>query len=160
MEMDMPTLKRSRFFQAPLIAALALAAACGGGENQPAPAATEAPAAAPAAAPGGTGPAAAGNVIEVQMITTDGGASGRFEPAQITARQGDVIRIINDGGGVHNLAFAANKNPSGAALPPSSPFLAGAGQTADVPVTMGAGSYNFECTPHAMMGMVGTLTVN
>ncbi len=154
-------LKRSFFLRVPVIGALALTVACGGADDQRAGTTEVATAAQTAQAPASTSPAAsAGEVIEVRMVTTQGGASGEFQPAQITAKQGDVIRIINDGGTVHNMAFPAGKNPSGAALPPASPFLTGAGETADIAVTMGPGSYNFECTPHAMMGMVGTLTVN
>jgi plastocyanin len=38
-------------------------------------------------------------------------------------------------------------------------MLATPGQSIDVPVTMGVGEYTFQCDPHAMMGMKGTLTV-
>jgi plastocyanin len=148
----------------PLVGLLAFAAACGGekktDETQAAPAgdaaaapAAEAPAAAPAAAPATTG-----KTIEVKMITTNGGASGKFEPENVEAKVGDVIHFTTDGVTQHNVDFVAADNPSGAQLPAASPYLS-AGGTYDVPVTMAAGTYKFQCDPHAAMGMKGTLTV-
>jgi plastocyanin len=144
----------------PLVGLLAFAAACGGdkktdqsaapaGNNEATPAATTIPAA-PAAA--------AGKTIEVKMVTINGGASGKFEPAEITAKQGDVLHFVTDGVTQHNVDFIATDNPAGAQLPPPSPYLA-AGQTHDVPITMAPGTYHFQCDPHAPMGMKGTLTV-
>lgn len=142
---------------------LVLLAACGGGE----PAAeTETPAAEPAATPAAEAPAATpaaapatGNVIEVRMVTTNGGASGVYEPAQVTAKVGDVIRFINDGGAAHNASFPADKNPGKTGLPAAGPLLVQAGATYDVPVTFAPGDYTFQCDPHVAMGMVGQLTV-
>jgi plastocyanin len=150
------------FVKLPLVAVFALAAACGGdqpAQDTAAPAApplaeTPAPAADPAA------PATDGEIIEVRMLTTQGGASGVFEPAQINARPGDVIRFIQaDGQAAHNVSFPAARNPGGAQLPPASRYTTQAGETIDIPVTMGAGSYFFQCDPHATTGMTGTLTV-
>lgn len=142
----------------PALGLVLLAAACGGkdagSEQAPAegtaPAATEQPAA-PAAAQG--------QVIEVKMVTTQGGASGVFEPAEVNAKKGDIIRFTTDGAAAHNASFPAGENPAGATLPAAGPYLTTAGATYDVPVTMDPGSYTFVCDPHAAMGMKGKLTV-
>ncbi|MDQ3389102.1 MAG: plastocyanin/azurin family copper-binding protein [Gemmatimonadota bacterium] len=158
----MSTFKRRYFTLLPAVAVLGLASACGGGE-EPAPDAgeTAAPTAAPAspATAPTTGASTTGNVIEVVMTTTDAGASGTFEPATITARKGDVIRFVAEGGAAHNVSFPQADNPGKAGLPAPSPYITTAGQTWELPVTMNAGSYNFQCDPHAMMGMKGVLTV-
>ena len=137
--------------------ALGVMAACGGQADttEEAVVAETAPAeqaAAPAAAPA----AATGNVIEVKMI--DEAGIGRFEPAEITAKPGDVIRYTLMTG-VHNVSFPADKNAGKSGLPAASAFLVTPGQTYDVPVSMPAGEYTFQCDPHVAMGMVGKLTV-
>ena len=109
------------------------------------------------AAPGERRTAAAtGTVIDVRLVTDEKG--NYFEPAQITARQGDVLRLTLVSG-VHNLSFPADQNGGRADLPAPTTLLQTAGQTVDVPVTMGSGEYVFQCDPHAPLGMVGTLTV-
>ena len=125
-------------------------AACGGesaSASQPAEGAQAA--AAPEAA-------ATGNVIEVKMVTD--GAGNYFEPAQIEAKQGDVLRFTLVSG-VHNIHFPADQNANAAGLPAASEFLQLPGQTLDVPVSFGPGEYKFQCDPHAALGMLGTLKV-
>jgi plastocyanin len=159
----MLTLKRNF-----LVVGLAALAACGGGEEQGAEPAVEgtpiAETPAPAPTTGGEQtagtPAAAGNVIEVRMVTTQGGASGEFQPAQITAKKGDIIRyVMADGQAAHNVNFQVQDNAGKAGLPGPSQYLTQPGQSVDVPVTMDAGTYPFHCDPHAAMGMTGQLTV-
>lgn len=104
----------------------------------------------------GRAEAAAGRVIDVRLVTDEKG--NYFEPAQVTARPGDVLRLTLVSG-VHNLSFPAEQNPPGAVLPPPTSFLSIAGQQVDVPVTMGPGEYTFHCAPHAPFGMTGRLTV-
>jgi plastocyanin len=101
-------------------------------------------------------PAATGNVVEIKAITDDQG--NRFEPATVTARQGDVLRLTLVSG-VHNLSFPGDQNAGAANLPPASDMVQLPGQTVDIPVSMGAGTYTFQCDPHAALGMTGTLTV-
>ena len=100
--------------------------------------------------------ATTGQVIEVKMVTD--GATNHFVPAEVTAKKGDVIRFVLESG-VHNVSFAADPNAAAAGLPSPSPFLQQPGQTYDVAVTFPAGKYAFQCDPHAMLGMVGSLTV-
>ena len=97
-----------------------------------------------------------GKIIEVRMVTN--GATNAFEPAAVTASPGDVVRFVLESG-VHNVSFAGDQNASAAGLPAASPFLSAPGQTHDVQVTFAPGQYKFQCDPHIMMGMVGTLTV-
>lgn len=150
-----------------LLGVAALLAACGGGDNggqtadnsgAAAPAA-EAPAAeAPATPP--AAPAAQGNVVEVRMVTTQNGASGTFEPANVTVKKGDTVRFIAaDNLAAHNVSFPPAENAGKSNLPGPSPYITTAGATYDVPVNMDAGTYNFQCDPHAAMGMKGVLTV-
>jgi len=129
------------------IAALAFAAGCGArGDAAPVTDEARAPSAAPAS----------GNVVEVRMITDDVG--NYFEPAEITARPGDMIRFVL-ASGVHNVSFPSDQNANAAGLPEPGPFLQMVGQTHDVTVGMGPGEYRFQCDPHAVLGMVGKLTV-
>jgi plastocyanin len=117
------------------------AAAAGGDAGQPA--------ASVAAAP-------EGNVVEVKMITD--GAVNRFEPENVAVRRGDVVRFVLVSG-VHNVSFPAASNAGVQDLPATSAFLQAPGQTHDVAVDLPAGDYTFQCDPHAMLGMVGTLIV-
>lgn len=135
------------------LAACAALAACGTqGQAAPAAETAAAPAAEAPAAPAAT----TGNVVEVKMVTDDKG--NYFDPATVVAKPGDVIRFTLVSG-VHNVSFPAEQNQGAAGLPAPSTYVQMAGQTVDVPVTMAAGEYNFQCDPHAALGMVGKLTV-
>ncbi len=134
--------------------ALVTLAACGGGEK---PAPTPEPPAAPPAAPGAQTPDEGGKVIKVEMITDDQG-NNKFVPADIEARKGDVLRFTLVVG-VHNAHFLPDSNPGVQGLPPAGQMLQAPGQTDDVKVTWGPGRYFFQCDPHALLGMIGHLTV-
>lgn len=97
-----------------------------------------------------------GTVIEVRMVS--GGSGELFTPADLTAKRGDVIRFVLEAG-VHNVSFPADKNPAGVVLPKASAYLQIPGQTHDLLVDLPAGEYNYHCDPHAVLGMIGTLTV-
>ena len=140
----------TRLLSSLLLCTLATAA-CGGDAKTPGAPATEAPATAAPEAPAPTG-----TVIEVKAISE--GARHYFEPDKIEAKRGDVIKVVLVSG-VHNMAFPAAKNPAGVALPEPTPMLQLPGQTAEIPVTMPPGDYNFICVPHEALGMVGTLEV-
>ena len=177
-----------RFHGIALLAGAAILGACGG-EKQPAadssaaainaatPTTDSASAAAGAAAtpatpaPAGAATAApaTGTTHEVKMI---GDATGyKFDPANITVKQGDAIKFIMVSGGPHNVAFqnvtdAAAKAQLDANMPGaklgelSGPLVMAPNEAyvisfAKVP----AGKYDFICTPHAAMNMKGTVTV-
>ena len=162
----------------PLVALLALTAACGGGDEQAAPAAESSTPAASGTptvdipqtttttvtpTPGATvTPDAGGQVHQVQMVTTQGGASGEFQPKTLTVKKGDVVRwTMAESGVPHNVSFAqGDGNPAGFTPPVDSPFLAQAGQTFELKIDMAPGTYNYVCVPHEMMGMTGSLTVS
>lgn len=132
------------------LAALLLAAAlaaCGGADAPAAPAGGAAKAGAPAGAP----------AVEIEMKSTPG-VGEVFAPADVTVKRGDVVRfrLVS---GVHNASFPAQKNPAGAALPAATPYLQAPGQTHDVAIDLPAGTYHFQCDPHAALGMVGTVIV-
>ena len=128
------------------------------------PAAGAAPAAgAVAAAP------ATGATHEVKMI---GDATGyKFDPANITVKQGDAIKFIMVSGGPHNVAFqnvtnAAAKAQLDANMPGqklgelSGPFVMQPNEAYTISFAkVPAGKYDFICTPHAAMNMKGSVTV-
>jgi plastocyanin len=126
-------------------ACLTLLAACGRSDTP-----------APAAGTGAAAPAATGQTIEVKTVTDEKGS--RFEPSTIHAKTGDVLHIVLVSG-VHNMSFPADSNPSGVTLPEPTEMLQLPGQSIDLPVTMPAGKYHFQCDPHAVLGMAGTLEV-
>ncbi|MEO8560445.1 MAG: plastocyanin/azurin family copper-binding protein [bacterium] len=183
-----------RFHGIALLAGAAILGACGG-EKQPAADSSAAanaatPAATPAvmdstsaagtmgAAPATSAPAASGAATaapatgatkEVKMI---GDATGyKFEPANITVKEGDAIKFIMVSGGPHDVTFqnvtnAAAKAQLDANMPGAKlgeltgPMLMAPNETyvisfAKVP----PGKYDYICTPHAAMNMKGSVTV-
>lgn len=140
-----------------LVAVAIFTAACGGGDK----AAADSMAAMSMSAAGATlngpiEPAAGGKVIEIMMTTNDQG--NFFDPKEIEANPGDVLRYkLNIG--VHNVNFLADSNPGKTGLPPMSAFLQLPGQTHDVAVSFAEGTYYFQCDPHVALGMKGHLKV-
>ena len=164
-----------RFYGLAIAASAMVLGACGGGDNKAGDtgaAADTTAAATPATdagAAGGTGAMAAitGTTHTVKMVGDEKGY--RFEPANITVKAGDGIKWVMESGGPHNVAFL---NVSGAAatqlkanMPEQMAELAGkllvnpneeyTVSFANVP----AGKYDYNCTPHAAMNMVGSVTV-
>ena len=175
-----------RFYGIALLAGTALLGACGGEKAATDTAAANAAAASattPAAAPAATTPAAGapapagavaaapatGKTHDIKMIGDQTGY--KFEPANLTIKQGDAVKFIMTSGGPHNVAFqgvtdAAAKaqldaNMSGAKMGElSGPMIMAPNEAyvvsfAKVP----AGTYAFICTPHAAMNMKGVITV-
>ena len=147
-----------------LVAAAILLAACSGEQKPGADTTAKQPPAgggSAAATPGwGAGPFTpdpGGKVIPVELYTD--GAGNYFKPAEIHAKPGDVIRYTLKVG-VHNIHFLADSNGGKSAYPATpSDFLQLPGQTWDLAVKMPAGSYYFQCDPHAALGMKGHLIV-
>lgn len=142
------------------LAALALTAACSkekSGGAAPESAQAVAPVAPPAATAGGPlEPAPGGKVIIVGLVSNEKG--NFFEPNQIEARKGDVIRFTVTVG-VHNVHFLPDSNTVKTGLPPASDMLQLPGQTYDVLVNFPKGKYYFQCDPHIALGMKGHLEV-
>lgn len=101
--------------------------------------------------------AATGKVITVQVTTDEKG--NYFSPAEIEAKKGDVLRFTLVTG-VHNVHFLADSNAGKSGLPPASDMLQLPGQTYDVPLTFGEGTFYFQCDPHVALGMKGHVKVD
>ena len=120
---------------------------------------------------GGTASAkpATGTVHEVKMLGDEKGY--RFEPANITVKQGDGIKFTMVSGGPHNVAFdpaaipAAGKDQLNANIPNqaselSSQMLMNANESFTISFAgVAPGAYNYHCTPHLAMNMKGVVTV-
>ena len=142
-----------------LFAAVGVAACRGDEKSTPESPPAGAVPAAPAASNMGENltPDPGGKIIVVQMMTEDAG-NNRFEPSEIEAHPGDVVRYTLKSG-VHNANFLPDSNEQRAGLPPATPLLQLPGQTIDIKVTMAPGKYYFHCDPHALLGMKGRLEV-
>ena len=165
------------------VGALSLVA-CAGGEKQPADTThvavdTTATTTTTTTTTGGaattTGGAVAAAPITGKTITVNmvGDAKGyRFEPANITVKQGDGIKFVTVSGGPHNVAFDPANIP--ADVRPqldanmgtdkmgelSSALKTNNGESVTVSfANIKPGSYPFHCTPHLALNMKGTITV-
>ena len=179
-----------RFHGIALLTSAAILGACGG-EKQPGadtsaattattPAATtpSGDTAATATTPGATTTPAAGAVAAApatgttHTVNMTGDATGyKFDPANITVKQGDAIKFVMVSGGPHNVAFqnvanAAAKAQLDANMPGqkmgelTGPMIMAPNEAyvisfANVP----AGKYDYVCTPHLAMNMRGVITV-
>jgi plastocyanin len=177
-----------RFYGIALLAGATLLGACGGEKqsatdsaaanaaNAPATSAST-PAAAPAPTPAAGAPAAGsvapapitGTTHEVKMY---GDAKGyRFEPATLTIKSGDGVKYTLVDGGPHNVNFLNVTDPAVKAqldanmpgqkmgelngpmiMQPNETYIVSFGK---IP----AGKYDYQCVPHAALGMKGTITV-
>ncbi len=169
-----------RFYGLAVIAGIVGLTACAGGDARPGDTTqvgidTTTPTGSPAVTttPGGTAGVMApitGTTHEVRML---GDAQGyRFDPVNITVKQGDGIKWIMVSGGPHNVAFDA------ATVPPdvkpqldanmgtdkmgelSSNMKMNPGETITVSfANIKAGKYPYTCVPHLAMNMKGVVTV-
>lgn len=129
------------------------------------------PAGEPAAAPAAAGAMApvTGTMHEVKMVGD--GTSYKFEPADLTIKQGDGVKFTMVSGGPHNVAFDAATVPAAAktALAANMPeqmgelmgkMLVTANETYTISFAgVPAGTYDYNCTPHLAMNMRGKITV-
>ncbi len=179
-----------RFIGRALVASAFVLGACAGGEkaNQTdtsaaaAPAATQTDTTAAAASAAGTSTAApaggavaaapaTGKTIEVKMLGDEKGY--RFEPNNITVKQGDAIKFVDVSGGPHNVGFDPEKIPADV-QPQLSANIPGAHSLGPLEselllnsndaITVSfakikPGTYPIHCTPHKALNMVGTVTV-
>ncbi|HEU4642344.1 MAG TPA: plastocyanin [Gemmatimonadaceae bacterium] len=176
-----------RFIGQALLASVFVLGACAGGEKTAntdttsaaaatatatTPSDSSANAAAPASGASSTAAPAApvtGQIHEVKMIGDEKGY--RFEPANLTIKQGDGVKFVMVTGGPHNVAFDENGIPAGAKdklsanmpnqqAPLQSQFFMNPNESYTVSFAgLPAGTYNFHCVPHLAMGMKGTITV-
>lgn len=140
-----------------LLVATVLAASCGGEKKSPAGEAPTAGAPSAAATGGPLTPDPGGKIITVELISD--AAGNYFKPSEITAKRGDVVRYTLKIG-VHNVHFLPDSNVGRTGYPAAaSDLLQLPGQTYDVAVRFPAGTYYFQCDPHAVLGMRGHLIV-
>ena len=111
-----------------------------------------------------------GKTHEVKMV---GDAKGyRFEPANITVKQGDGIKFVVVGGGPHNVAFDPATVPSDVKGQLdanmgsdkmgelSSNMKMNPGESVTVSfANIKAGQYPYHCVPHLALNMKGVITV-
>jgi plastocyanin len=175
-----------RFSAFALAASVMVLGACGGNKDNAAgtdsaatttgmtggdTAAAGAGAGAGTAAAGGTATAqaATGTTHEVKMLGDEKGY--RFEPANITVKQGDAVKFTMVSGGPHNVAFDAaaipgagkdqlNANIPNAAGELSSQMMMNPNEAVTISFAgVAPGAYNYHCTPHLAMNMKGVVTV-
>jgi plastocyanin len=94
----------------------------------------------------------------VVQVTVGADGEMRFEPDTVTIHRGDVVRFIAFSG-VHDVHFPKEANPGAAHLPAASDWLLREGDHYELKVDLAPGTYHFQCDPHALMGMKGTLIV-
>ena len=142
-----------------LVAASALTA-CKGDQKPAADSAAKPPAAGADAngfSASNVTPDPGGKVITVELYSDAVG--NYFKPAEIHAKRGDVIRYTLKVG-VHNVHFLADSNAGRSGYPQApSDLVQLPGQTLDLAVKMPAGTYYFQCDPHAALGMKAHLIV-
>jgi plastocyanin len=162
-----------------LVSAFVLGACGGGGDNNAqSGAATDTGAGAATATPAGGTPSTGatgamapitGTTHEVKMLGDEKGY--RFDPANITIKQGDGVKWVMVSGGPHNVAFdaanvpAAGKQALTANMPNqqgelSSPMFMNPNESYTVSfANVAPGDYAYHCTPHLAMGMKGVVKV-
>jgi plastocyanin len=171
-----------RFYGLALAASAIVLGACGGDKGKASDTGSTAAAGATdtttAAAPAATGTATTGSAtmapitgktVEVKMVGDEKGY--RFEPADVTVKQGDGIKFVMVSGGPHNVAFPPETTPAAAKAQLSAnmpnqmselsgPLLVNPNEAYTISfANVAPGKYEYHCTPHLAMGMKGTITV-
>ena len=155
------------------VASILVLGACAGGDKAnegtdtaATPAATTPP---PSGAQGPAGAPVTGTTHEVRMLLD--GQTYKYDPANLTIKQGDGVKWIMVSGGPHNVAFDPAKVPDDVEkvlvanmpnqqMPLSGPYLTQPNESYTVSFAgVKPGTYDYVCTPHIMMGMTGKLTV-
>ena len=167
-----------RFFGLAVAVGVAALSACAGGDKRPGDTTavmvdTAAPASGAVTTPTGSGVMApiTGTTHEVRMLGGDA-AGYRFDPVNITIKQGDGIKWVMVSGGPHNVAFDPATIP--ADVKPqldanmgtdkmgelSSNMKMNPGETITISfANIKPGTYPYNCVPHIAMNMKGVVTV-
>ena len=116
-----------------------------------------------------TGAPITGTMHEVRMLLD--GQTYKFDPANLTIKQGDGVKWVMVSGGPHNVAFDPAKIPDDVEsvlsanmpnqmMPLSSPYMTQPDENYTISFAgVKPGTYDYVCTPHVMMGMTGKITV-
>ena len=145
--------------------------ACSGGGNDQADTAVTSASEVPLSTVSATPATSDGADHTVDMVLTAQGEY-KFVPEALTIKTGDNVKWINVSGGPHNVKFAADGIPDGAAEVLSAAMegrmmtaLEGMlllAPNAEYEISFAgapAGEYAITCTPHTPLGMNSTLTV-
>ena len=162
-----------RLYALTVATALILGACAGGDTANQTTTDTAAPAATTPTPAGGaqasSGAPITGTTHEVRMLLD--GQTYKFDPANLTIKQGDGVKWIMVSGGPHNVAFDPAKVPddvesvlsanmSNQMMPLSSPYMTQPNENYTISFAgVKPGTYDYVCTPHVMMGMTGKITV-
>jgi plastocyanin len=123
----------------------------------------------PAAAGAATSAPISGKTHEVKMIVD--GSAYKFVPADLTIKSGDGIKYVMVSGGPHNVNFLNVTDPAVAAQldanmpgskmgPLNGPMLMQPNEAYTVSFAkVPPGKYDYQCVPHAALGMKGSVTV-
>lgn len=105
-------------------------------------------------------PDAEPETIEVRMVDKSS-AEWRFVPSDIKARRGDTVRFVLEDIVPHNVEFTDVPEGSNLGAVKMGPFLMQKGQTYEIAIDdrFALGTHKFVCTPHAAMGMKGSMEV-
>jgi plastocyanin len=163
-----------RFYALTAASILVLGACAGGDRANEGTTDTAGTTTATATPPAGGGQATTGAPItgrthEVRMLLD--GQTYKFDPANLTIKQGDGVKWIMVSGGPHNVAFDPAKIPDDVEsvlsanmpnqpMPLSSPYMTQPNENYTISFAgVKPGTYDYVCTPHVMMGMTGKITV-
>jgi plastocyanin len=161
-------------FYALTLASILVLGACAGGDTANDTTTDTGAAAATTTPPAGGGQATAGTPVtgtmhEVRMLLD--GQTYKFDPANLTIKQGDGVKWVMVSGGPHNVAFDPAKVPDDVEsvlsanmpnqmMPLSSPYMTQPNESYTISFAgVKPGTYDYVCTPHVMMGMTGKITV-
>jgi plastocyanin len=92
--------------------------------------------------------------VQIVKMVMDAEGKNFFDPAELTIKVGETVRWVNDSG-VHDVS--STKVPEGATAFKSELFTA-PGMTFEHTFTV-PGEYEYVCTPHEALGMVGKIIV-
>lgn len=106
-------------------------------------------------------PVPAGRLMIVKIVDVTS-TTYKFEPATITVHRGDTVRFLQASVVPHNVEFtdAPALDRLGAAR--VGPYLLARQQKYDIVVDNRflLGKYGYQCTPHASLGMAGTIIIS
>lgn len=110
-----------------------------------------------------TGPPPDPDPTVIRMISEDGGARVRFDPAGLALDPGDAVRWVLESGAHSTTAYHPDDDGRplripATAMPWDSGILFEPGATFEVRLTV-PGVYDYCCVPHEAAGMVGRLVV-
>ena len=102
----------------------------------------------------------AADVVIVRMVDKSA-TQFVFEPESVTVSPGQTIRVVQTGSVPHNVEFKDGPGSTALGADAMGPFLLSAGETYEITIDerFAIGTHKYVCTPHEMMGMIGTVTV-